>query len=102
MDTFAALALATEPPGERLMLQPPQGRTESLITRIMYKNMIGHAVWQMAVLLWMTHEPSSAAWFGLVPADLGTPLHDTIIFNTFVIMQVRRARARERQGCLCL
>lgn len=90
MDTFAALALATEPPGERLMDQPPQGRSEPLITPIMYKNMIGHALWQMAVLLWMTRVPSSLSWWGLPTNEsvLGSAEHDTIVFNTFVIMQI--------------
>ena len=90
MDTFAALALATEPPGERLMDQPPQGRSEPLITPIMYKNMIGHALWQMAVLLWMTRVPSSLSWWGLPINEsvLGSAEHDTIVFNTFVVMQI--------------
>jgi magnesium-transporting ATPase (P-type) len=33
MDTFAALALATDPPTRRLLDQPPYGRFASLITR---------------------------------------------------------------------
>lgn len=41
MDTFAALALATEPPGEDLLTQPPYSRTELIVTPVMWRNIIG-------------------------------------------------------------
>ena len=88
MDTFAALALATEPPSERLMHQKPQGKNEALMTRVMIKNMIGHAVFQIAVLLWMTQIPSSTEFFHMEEKDQGNTLHDTIVFTTFVLLQV--------------
>jgi Ca2+-transporting ATPase len=89
MDTFAALALATEPPSERLMRQKPQGKDESLMTNIMIKNMLGHAAFQIAVLLWMTQVPDSTAFFGMAKAEQGNTMHDTIVFTTFVLLQVR-------------
>jgi Ca2+-transporting ATPase len=88
MDSFAALALATEPPSEKLMNFAPQGKAESLITRTMFKNMIGHALFQTMLLLWMTQVPSSAHFFGLQPEALGTTPHDTIVFTSFVSLQV--------------
>lgn len=41
MDTFAALALATEDPHIRLLDQKPYSRTESIITPVMWRNILG-------------------------------------------------------------
>jgi magnesium-transporting ATPase (P-type) len=43
MDTFAALALATEPPSEALLLQPPYSRTELIVTPVMWRNIVGQS-----------------------------------------------------------
>lgn len=51
MDTFAALALATEQPTEDLLNRKPYGRNKALISRTMMKNIIGHAVYQLAIVL---------------------------------------------------
>jgi Ca2+ transporting ATPase len=53
MDTFASLALATEPPTEDLLKRKPYGRTSPLISRTMMKNIIGHAIYQLTVLFTM-------------------------------------------------
>lgn len=50
MDTLASLALATELPTESLLERKPYGRTKSLISRTMVKNIVGHAVFQLAIL----------------------------------------------------
>uniref|UniRef100_A0A914MHA5 Calcium-transporting ATPase n=1 Tax=Meloidogyne incognita TaxID=6306 RepID=A0A914MHA5_MELIC len=50
MDTLASLALATEMPTEDLLKRKPYGRTKSLISRTMVKNIIGHAIYQLSVL----------------------------------------------------
>jgi Ca2+ transporting ATPase len=50
MDTLASLALATELPTEELLLRKPYGRTKALISRTMMKNILGHAVYQMALI----------------------------------------------------
>ena len=50
MDTLASLALATELPSEELLERKPYGRTKPLLSRTMVKNIIGHAVYQMAVI----------------------------------------------------
>lgn len=50
MDTLASLALATEPPTEDLLNRKPYGRTKSLISRTMFKNIVGHALYQLTVL----------------------------------------------------
>lgn len=50
MDTLGALALATEPPTDELLLRPPVGRTAPLITNYMFRNIAGQAIYQLAVL----------------------------------------------------
>jgi Ca2+ transporting ATPase len=41
MDTFAALALATEAPDDNLLDQPPYGRNDIIVTPVMWRNIIG-------------------------------------------------------------
>lgn len=50
MDTFASLALATEPPTEALLLRKPYGRDKPLISRTMMKNILGHAAYQLTII----------------------------------------------------
>ncbi|NXK15844.1 AT2B3 ATPase, partial [Herpetotheres cachinnans] len=50
MDTFASLALATEPPTEALLLRKPYGRNKPLISRTMLKNILGHAGYQLVII----------------------------------------------------
>jgi len=50
MDTLASLALATELPTEELLERKPYGRTKPLISRTMMKNIVGHAIYQLAVV----------------------------------------------------
>lgn len=50
MDTFASLALATEPPTESLLLRKPYGRNKPLISRTMMKNILGHGVYQLIII----------------------------------------------------
>lgn len=51
MDTLASLALATESPTDELLKRKPYGRTKSLISRTMVKNIFGHAIFQLTLLL---------------------------------------------------
>ena len=50
MDTFASLALATEPPTEALLLRKPYGRNKPLISRTMMKNILGHGIYQLTTI----------------------------------------------------
>lgn len=54
MDTFAALALATEPPHERLLKRPPHNRDDYIVTKRMLKHIGVQAVWQAIILLVLT------------------------------------------------
>ncbi|XP_015670622.1 plasma membrane calcium-transporting ATPase 3 isoform X5 [Protobothrops mucrosquamatus] len=102
MDTFASLALATEPPTEALLLRKPYGRNKPLISRTMMKNILGHAVYQLIIIF-------TLLFVGEVIFDIdngrNAPLHSpssehyTIIFNTFVMMQLfNEINARKIHG----
>ena len=49
MDTLASLALATEKPTEELLQREPYGRDQPLISRLMWRNIIAHAAYQLIV-----------------------------------------------------
>ena len=49
MDTFAALALATEPPSMALLDQKPYSRAEKIVTPVMWRNIFGQAVYQLII-----------------------------------------------------
>ncbi|KAJ6215836.1 hypothetical protein RDWZM_010336, partial [Blomia tropicalis] len=89
MDTLASLALATEMPTTSLLLRKPYGRTKPLISRTMMKNIIGHAIYQLAVIFFLLF---AGHRFFDIDSGLGASLnslptqHFTIIFNTFVMM----------------
>ena len=51
MDTFAALALATEPPSLALLDQKPYSRAESIVTAVMWRNIIGQVFYQLAIFM---------------------------------------------------
>jgi magnesium-transporting ATPase (P-type) len=113
MDTMAALALATELPSRKLLERKPYGRYEALITTRMWRFILAHASYQVIILLVLLFEMRNMFWFhdvdparpllsglplnlypwcldeGSICADLDMPRQDTtVIFNTFVLMQV--------------
>ena len=51
MDTFGALALATEPPHESLLKRKPHGRNDYIISPVMMKHILGQSVYQCIVIL---------------------------------------------------
>ena len=51
MDTLAALALATEPPDDNILERQPQPSSKSIVTELMWRNVFGHAIYQMIVLV---------------------------------------------------
>lgn len=50
MDSFASLALATEDPTLSLLDRKPYPRDRAVLSKIMIKNMVLHALWQLVVL----------------------------------------------------
>lgn len=51
MDTFAALALATEPPDDDVLTRAPIPKTVEIVTPVMWRNVFGHAIYQCIVLI---------------------------------------------------
>jgi magnesium-transporting ATPase (P-type) len=47
MDTFAAMALATEEPSDALLDQKPYSRKDSIFTPVMWRNIIGQTIFQI-------------------------------------------------------
>lgn len=107
MDTLASLALATELPTPDLLLRKPYGRTKPLISRTMMKNIIGQAIYQLAIIFTLlfvgkypfcsplfTKSKCCLCFFQIgdkildIESGHGKPpsQHFTIIFNSFVFM----------------
>ena len=80
MDTFAALALASIPPSETVMNEPPRKSEDFIITRAMWLNIIGVGVCFLALLLGMLMA------FGEMQGGI-TIRRLTIFFTTFVMLQ---------------
>uniref|UniRef100_A0A3B3BYA2 ATPase plasma membrane Ca2+ transporting 3a n=1 Tax=Oryzias melastigma TaxID=30732 RepID=A0A3B3BYA2_ORYME len=102
MDTFASLALATEPPTEALLLRKPYGRNNPLISLTMMKNILGHGVYQLIIIFTLLF--IGERMFN-IDSGRNAPLHSppsehyTIIFNTFVLMQLfNEINARKIHG----
>ncbi|KAK1241793.1 hypothetical protein MKX07_007616 [Trichoderma sp. CBMAI-0711] len=81
MDTFAALALATDPPTLSALHRKPEPRTASLISLTMWKMILGQSIYQLTVCF--------VLWFG-GPSFFDYPEDQlrTLIFNVFVFMQI--------------
>ena len=85
MDTFAALALATDPPTPSILNRKPAPKSAPLITLNMWKMIVGQSIYQLVVTL--------VLYFGGVTifsytTDGEHKQLQTLIFNTFVWMQI--------------
>ncbi|KAF2868451.1 hypothetical protein BDV95DRAFT_500506 [Massariosphaeria phaeospora] len=87
MDTFAALALATDPPTENILDRPPQGRDQPLITTTMWKQITGQNIYKLSVIFILYFAGGDILGYDLTIHDKQLEL-DTVIFNTFVWMQI--------------
>ncbi|MBY0228611.1 MAG: cation-translocating P-type ATPase [Gemmataceae bacterium] len=97
MDTFASIALCSEPPREGVMALPPKKRDESIITPQMVQTILGTAAFfivvMMALLLGMQH----GGWFAHPPDGTSRLSEDfapltvrqvSIFFAVYVFFQV--------------
>merc|ERR1712127_1135332 len=127
MDTFASLALATEPPTPDLLNRMPYSRNQPFISKRMAVNILGHAAYQMVMIFGMLWGPSLVPCYkqcwtsddpknvtqvattvfqvGVAPNDkwdggVANPSeHFTVIFNAFVMMQIfNEINARKIHG----
>ncbi|KAL8170276.1 hypothetical protein V2J09_022080 [Rumex salicifolius] len=85
MDTLGALALATEPPNDDLMKRLPVGRKGSIISTIMWRNILGQSLYQFAVIWYLQARGKEAFKLDGPYSDL---ILNTLIFNSFVFCQV--------------
>lgn len=95
MDTFAALALATDPPTPSILNRKPEPKSAPLITLNMWKMIIGQSIFQLAVTLILYFAGESFLPFvnraEASPGQKQAERHDqlqTLVFNTFVWMQI--------------
>jgi P-type Ca2+ transporter type 2C len=86
MDTFAALALATDPPMPSVLDRKPEPKSAPLINATMWKMIIGQTIYQLIVTLVLNF--AGSAVFGLSPAEQDGYTLQTIVFNAFVWMQI--------------
>ena len=83
MDTLAALALATDAPTKKILQRPPEPKSAPLITINMWKMITGQAVYQLLVTFVLYFAGPKIFGSGVSQKEL-----DTIVFNTFVWMQI--------------
>eukprot|EP00744_Colponema_vietnamica_P000450 GILI01000815.1.p2 GENE.GILI01000815.1~~GILI01000815.1.p2 ORF type:complete len:1124 (+),score=399.86 GILI01000815.1:165-3536(+) len=118
MDTCASLALATEPPSDALLARPPHSRKEYIVSKVMMRNILGQAVYQLIVVFVMFY--SGETWlpeyntskdalfnpgtsyvisgrfrtvknepdYSRFEKTFGPSRMGTYVFNTFVLMQL--------------
>ncbi|KAF2739008.1 calcium transporting P-type ATPase-like protein [Polyplosphaeria fusca] len=85
MDTFAALALATDPPTRSLLDRKPDPKSASLITLRMWKMIIGQSIYQLVVTFILYFAGESILSYESEDEKKRMP---TLVFNTFVWMQI--------------
>jgi len=94
MDTLASLALATEPPTEELLNRKPYGRTKSIISALMMRNIICQSLYQLVIMFIILY---AGQYFLDVDSTVNqlqsdsragreTSAQFTIVFNAFVLM----------------
>ncbi|KAL4864246.1 hypothetical protein BDV12DRAFT_176467 [Aspergillus spectabilis] len=82
MDTFAALALATDPPSPYVLERKPEPKSAPLITPTMWKMIVGQAIYQLVVTLVLNFAGQS------IFPKWDSRYMQTVVFNTFVFMQI--------------
>jgi Ca2+-transporting ATPase len=85
MDTFAALALATDAPTPEILNRKPTPKSASLISLNMWKMIIGQAIFQLVVTFIMYFAGASILGYS---TETEIKELKTMIFNTFVWMQI--------------
>jgi len=94
MDSLAALALGTETPTPDLLDRKPSGSKARLISKVMARNIICNAAFEVVILLTMLYAGPSLLHlpYSVVDSLSETPRNkfilDTMIFNTFVCLQL--------------
>ncbi|XP_014556849.1 hypothetical protein COCVIDRAFT_37567 [Bipolaris victoriae FI3] len=93
MDTFAALALATDPPTRSLLDRKPDPKSAPLITLRMWKMIIGQSIYQLVVTFILFFAGESMLSYHSPREQQQLP---ALVFNTFVWMQIFNALNNRR------
>ncbi|KAJ3222777.1 hypothetical protein HK099_001945 [Clydaea vesicula] len=91
MDTFAALALATDLPTDELLNRNPAKKSDSLISKEMWKQIVGQAIYQIVICFVVYLKPYSIFPFAKPAVAMSVsedPFVNTVVFNTFVLCQL--------------
>ncbi|KAI9803719.1 MAG: plasma membrane calcium [Piccolia ochrophora] len=98
MDTFAALALATDPPTPEILDRKPTPKRAPLISVNMWKMILGQAVYQLIVTFILYYSGAKILGYDMTLHSNTEEERDrvellkfqlnTIVFNTFVWMQI--------------
>lgn len=86
MDTFAALALATDPPAPSVLDRKPDRKSASLITLRMTKMIVGQAICQLVITFVLNF--GGPTLLGYHDMENGEQRLQTLVFNTFVWLQI--------------
>ena len=108
MDTFASIALCSEPPREGVMALPPKKRDENIITPQMTQTILGTAAFFIVVMMGLLLGMQYGRWFagdGAISSEFGplTIRQVSIFFAVYVFFQVwnqinSRSLAPEESG----
>ena len=97
MDSLASLALATEDPSPDLLTRAPYGRKKPLITRYIFRFIFFHSIFQLFIVLALFF--AGHIIFDLPQGGDEPSEHFTIVFNTFVLLQLfNEINARKIHG----
>lgn len=93
MDTFAALALATDPPGRHVLDRKPDRKSAPLITARMGKMILGQAICQLVISFVLYFGGAMLLGYKVNDADADLAEFEakrlnTLVFNTFVWLQI--------------
>ncbi|KAF9457841.1 hypothetical protein BDZ94DRAFT_1325934 [Collybia nuda] len=86
MDTFAALALATDPATESLLDRKPDKKTAPLFSTDMYKQIMFQSIYQVTVIL--IFHFLGLRILGLEDTKHNNVIVQTLVFNAFVFAQI--------------
>ncbi|KAH9826640.1 calcium-translocating P-type ATPase [Teratosphaeria destructans] len=97
MDTMAALALATDPPTRTILDRKPDPKSAPLFSVTMWKMIIVQAIYQLVVTL-ILYFAGRSMLGGVLSGDptRGHRELQTLVFNTFVWMQIFNALNNRR------
>jgi Ca2+-transporting ATPase len=86
MDTFATLALATDPASEALLDRKPDKKTAPLFSVEMYKQILFQSTYQIVIML--IFHFAGLQILGLEPSKKNDLIVQTLVFNAFVFAQI--------------